>query len=130
MRSSLGDVFQVGRLPEDLPDADRTLMLMGEPGLFLLRLTKQAMSSANLHSGAPLQEETEFLTRVFESGDWEKMMNRITPSSEEIKRILKENGMDESKLAAEEAEAESALESAREEAAEEMEAEGRRGGGG
>ena len=85
----------MGRLPKDFPDSERTLALSGEAGLFLLRLTKEAMSSVNLHSGRALEEETEFLTRVFATGDWESMLYRVAPSSEDIKRIMRENGMDE-----------------------------------
>ena len=105
VRTSGGDILSVGRLPRDLPDADRTLALMGDSGLFLLRLTTEAMRSVDLHSGAPLEAETEFLTRVFASGDWEGALFRVAPSRGEIERIMRENGMDVEKEEAEEEEA-------------------------
>ena len=106
VRTSKGDILSVGRLPRNLPDSDRTLALMGEAGLFLLRLTREAMSSVDLHSGAPLAAEDEFLTLVFATGDWEGMLFRVSPSSEDIGRIMRENGMAEEVEEVEELEAE------------------------
>ena len=109
VRTAKGDILSVGRLPKDLPDSDRTLALMGEPGLFLLRLTPEAMSSVDLHAGAPLEAEAEFLTRVFASGDWEGALFRVAPSRAEIDRIMRENGMDVEKEEAEELEADAEI---------------------
>ena len=98
MRTSSGDVLSVNRIPRDFPDSDRTLMLLGEQGLFLLRLTKEAMAKVDLHSGAPLEEEDEFLTRVFATGDWESAALAVTPSKQEMRRYYEENGIDEEAL--------------------------------
>ena len=110
MRTSSGDILAVGRLPKNLPESDRTLVLTGEAGLFLLRLTREAMSSVDLHSGASssssLAREGEFLTRVFATGEWEQMLFRVSPSSEDIGKIMRENGMDEEVEEVEELEAE------------------------
>lgn len=113
MRTSRGDILSVGRLPRNLPESDRTLVLSGEAGLFLLRLTKEAMRSVDLHSGssssASLAREGEFLTRVFATGEWERALARVSPSSADIERIMRENGMDEEVEEVEELEAEDRL---------------------
>lgn len=111
VRTSKGDILSVGRLPKNLPESDRTLVLSGEAGLFLLRLTKEAMRSVDLHSGSStsLAREGEFLTRVFATGEWERALARVSPSSDEIERIMRENGMDEEVEEVEELEAEDRL---------------------
>lgn len=127
VRTSSGDILSVNRAPEVLPDSDRTLMLMGDQGLFALMLTKEAMADVDLQVGLPLEQEDEFLTRVFASGDWENAAVAITPSKEEMKKFYEANGINEEAF---ELQDEKDEEREREEALAEADAEEMEGGGG
>lgn len=81
VRTSAGDVLAVRRAPEegvddkiDREEAKRTLVLVGDSGSYLLRVSRRARVEG--------MSDDQFLTSVFATGAWEKALVPLEPGSE------------------------------------------------